>query len=155
MKKLTTKQSEILSYIKQFIAKYGFSPTMRDIGSYYDMSPNGAYDHVRAIENKGYIVRNGKGAARSIIVPENKIIVDATVIQKNKFYNTIKDKMKDLPKGQRCVLCGSTGKIERHHEDYNYPEITIDLCSKHHRQLHKIKNILNKSDYMVIIKKSP
>ena len=153
MNKLTAKQSEILSYIKQFISQYGFSPTIRDIGSYYNMSPNGAYRHIKSIENKGYIVRNGKGAARSIIIPENKIIVDASVIEKNKFYDTIKDKMKDLPKGKKCIICGTTKKIQRHHEDYNYPEITIDLCLKHHRQLHKIKNILSRSGYKFTIKK--
>ena len=154
MNKLTIKQSEILNYIKQFIIKYGFSPTIRDIGNQYSMSPNGAYSHVKALENKGYISRNGGRAARSIIVPENKVIVDASVIKKNRFYATIKDKMIDLPRGQRCVICGSTEKVERHHEDYNYPEITIDLCSKHHRQLHKIKNLLSKSGYKIIIKKS-
>ncbi len=151
MNKLTTRQSEILEYIKQFIGQYGFSPTIRDIGKKYNITPNGAYDHVKALENKGYIVRNGKGAARSIIVPESKIIVDPEIIKNNKFYTTIRDKMQDLPKGKKCIICGSCDNIERHHEDYTKPEITIDLCKKHHRKLHQIKRILNNNGYNLFI----
>jgi len=147
MKKLTNRQSEVLDYIKGFIEYYGFSPTIRDIASNDDISVKAAFDHVRAIENKGHIVRNRNGASRSIVVPENEIIVDESIIENNKFYMTIASKMPKLPKGQRCVICGSTEKIERHHEDYKFPEITIDLCFKHHRQLHKIKNILSHSGY--------
>ena len=155
MKKLTNKQTVILDYIKVFIENHGFSPTIREIGENFEMSVIGAYDHVRAIENKGHIIRNRK-TARSILIPNHKIDIDESVVENNKFYKRITNEMVKLPRGKRCIICGSKDKIERHHEDYNFPELTIDLCRKHHRELHKIKNILSHSGYeFTITKKQP
>lgn len=35
-----------------------------------------------------------------------------------------------------CVVCGSTEKIERHHEDYSKPKEVTFLCKKHHSERH-------------------
>ncbi len=57
-KKLTTKQKEILDYIIDYIKDKGYPPVVRDIASHFKMSSKGAYDHLLAIEKKGYIRRN-------------------------------------------------------------------------------------------------
>jgi len=57
-KKLTPKQQKILSFITDYIKDTGYPPTVRDIAGAFDMSSKGAYDHMTAIEKKGYIRRD-------------------------------------------------------------------------------------------------
>ncbi len=152
MKQLTDKQNEILHYIKWFISAHGFSPSIRDIADDYNMSTNGAYCHIKALENKGKIVRNKNGAARSIILPDDTSYKpDIETLNKNKKYSIIKHKMRPLPKGKRCVICNTTENIQRHHEDYSKSDDIIELCRNHHRELHIIKRILNKKGYAFTI----
>ncbi|MBM3235100.1 transcriptional repressor LexA [Candidatus Poribacteria bacterium] len=56
-KQLTKRQQEILDYIKIYIQTAGYPPTVRDIGRAFKISEKGAYDHLRAVERKGYIRR--------------------------------------------------------------------------------------------------
>jgi repressor LexA len=53
MKGLTKKQAEILDYINANVKLV--IPTFRDIAGNFGMTVKGAYDHVKAIEKKGYI----------------------------------------------------------------------------------------------------
>ena len=55
MKAITKRQSEVLTYIKTFIDEHHFPPTIREISEYFSISVKGAYDHVKALERKGYI----------------------------------------------------------------------------------------------------
>lgn len=154
MKKLTNRQKEILDYIKWFITEYGFSPSIRDIGSHFEMSPNGAYDHVIAIEKKGKIIRNNNGAKRSIVVVDTiEFIPDSKSITKSRDYQIVKSKMAAFPKGNKCIICNTIEDIHRHHEDYNKPFEVIELCRKHHKQLHITKRILTKKGYNLTISK--
>ena len=59
-KKLTKRQQEILDYIKNYIQTASYPPTVREIGGAFEISEKGAYDHLRAIERKGYIKRTAK-----------------------------------------------------------------------------------------------
>jgi len=59
-KELTKRQQEVLDYIKNYIKAAGYPPTVREIGGNFEMSEKGAYDHLRAIEKKGYIKRAAK-----------------------------------------------------------------------------------------------
>ncbi len=52
---LTARQREIFSFIKESIGESGFPPTIREIGSHFDITVKGAYDHLKAIEKKGYL----------------------------------------------------------------------------------------------------
>ncbi|MFQ6041258.1 MAG: transcriptional repressor LexA [Candidatus Poribacteria bacterium] len=54
---LTKRQKDILDYIKNYIQTVGYPPTVREIGGAFKISEKGAYDHLRAIEKKGYIKR--------------------------------------------------------------------------------------------------
>jgi len=55
MKAITSRQSEVLDYIKAFIGEHHFPPTMREISEHFSISVKGAYDHVKALEKKGYL----------------------------------------------------------------------------------------------------
>lgn len=55
---LTDRQQEILDFISKSIAKRGYPPTLREIGSHFGIkSTNGVNDHLRALEKKGYLQR--------------------------------------------------------------------------------------------------
>lgn len=58
---LTSRQKKIFNYIRQQIDKRGYGPTVREIADAFNIgSPNGVVGHLRALENKGYIVRKAK-----------------------------------------------------------------------------------------------
>ncbi len=55
MKKLTARQTQVLDFIRSFIEKHAYPPTMREIAANFQISPKGAHDHVKALERKGKI----------------------------------------------------------------------------------------------------
>jgi repressor LexA len=55
MRGITRRQSEVLDYIKTFIGEHHFPPTIREISEHFSISVKGAYDHVKALEKKGYL----------------------------------------------------------------------------------------------------
>lgn len=55
MKELTDKQISILNYIEGYIIGQGYPPTIREIGDKFQITAKGAYDHLKAIEKKGFI----------------------------------------------------------------------------------------------------
>ena len=80
-KQLTTKQERILDFIKESIKESGFPPTVREIGEKFNITVKGAYDHVKAIEKKGFI-KTEQNKSRAIVVlnEEEEIPVDAITI---------------------------------------------------------------------------
>ena len=66
-KELTTKQEKIFEFIKTEIKESGFPPTVREIGDKFSITVKGAYDHVKAIEKKGYI-RTEQNKSRAIVI---------------------------------------------------------------------------------------
>jgi repressor LexA len=77
-KQLTIKQEKIYDFIKGSIKDEGFPPTVREIGEQFNITVKGAYDHVKAIEKKGYI-KTEQNKSRAIVVTgeEEEIPVDA------------------------------------------------------------------------------
>lgn len=68
MEKLTSKQENILDYLKECIENNGYTPTIREIADYFDYkSTNTVNDHLQALIRKGYISKKN-GAARTIII---------------------------------------------------------------------------------------
>jgi len=66
MKKVTTRQQDIYSYIKEFISLNKFPPTIREIGEKFDIkSTNGVRDALLSLERKGLIKKLSR-QARSI-----------------------------------------------------------------------------------------
>lgn len=52
MKKLTNRQNEVLSFIRNYLNKHKYPPTIREIAGNFSISVKGAYDHVKALEKK-------------------------------------------------------------------------------------------------------
>lgn len=65
MKVLTDKQQAVLKYITKVIRDSGFAPTIREIADEFEITAKGAYDHLKAIEKKGYLKTN-KNQSRAI-----------------------------------------------------------------------------------------
>ncbi len=60
---LTDRQREIYDFIKGKIESRGYGPTVREIGLAFDIrSPNGVMCHLKALEKKGLILREGFSA---------------------------------------------------------------------------------------------
>ncbi|MEP0814122.1 MAG: repressor LexA [bacterium] len=69
MKEITDNQKVILEIVAEFIDDEGYPPTIRDIAGAYQCSVKGAYDHVLALEKKGYLVRD-KMRSRGILLTD-------------------------------------------------------------------------------------
>lgn len=70
---LTKKQKQILDYITEFISINGFSPSYREIAEYFGLSsPATIYEHIKGLEDKGYIKAEDK-KARSIKIFKKEI----------------------------------------------------------------------------------
>jgi repressor LexA len=60
---LTERQKEIYEFIRLKIETRGYGPTVREIGDQFDIkSPNGVMCHLKALEKKGLIKREGRSA---------------------------------------------------------------------------------------------
>jgi len=56
---ITRRQQQVLDFINRCIAERGYPPTMREIGNHMGIrSTNGVNDHLKALERKGYLVRD-------------------------------------------------------------------------------------------------
>ncbi len=55
---LTKRQKDILDYVKDFLHRHGYSPTLEEIANHFSLaSLNGVYKHLRALEERGFIRR--------------------------------------------------------------------------------------------------
>ena len=62
---LTVRQREIYDFIRHKIESRGYGPTVREIGTAFDIkSPNGVMCHLKALEKKGLIIRENFSARR-------------------------------------------------------------------------------------------
>lgn len=69
---LTERQREIYEFIRDKIETRGYGPTVREIGLGFDIkSPNGVMCHLKALEKKGLIIREGF-AARAIQLVDHR-----------------------------------------------------------------------------------
>ena len=57
-KELTKRQQQVLDFIINYLKNTGYPPTVREVGNEFKISSKGAYDHLIAIEKKGYIRRS-------------------------------------------------------------------------------------------------
>ncbi len=54
---LTPRQREVLDFVKEFTLESGYPPSVREIGRHFDIYPRAAFDHLKALERKGYLRR--------------------------------------------------------------------------------------------------
>jgi repressor LexA len=70
---LTDRQREIYDFIRGKIESRGYGPTVREIGTAFDIkSPNGVMCHLKALEKKGLIIREGF-SARAIQLVDHRL----------------------------------------------------------------------------------
>lgn len=65
MRELTEKQNAILTFIQAYIQEQGYPPTIREIARRFKITAKGAYDHMKALEKKGYI-KTEKNRSRAL-----------------------------------------------------------------------------------------
>lgn len=87
MEKLTKKQNDVLVFLKKSIAKNGFPPTVREIGSALGLSsPATTHAHLNTLETKGYIKKVGsKNRAIELLVKneyEKEDVVEVPLLGK-------------------------------------------------------------------------
>ncbi len=54
---LTSRQREIFNFVRRFIKERGYPPSVREIGEHFDIYPRAVFDHLKALERKGYLKR--------------------------------------------------------------------------------------------------
>ncbi len=69
---ITSKEKEILKFIKNFIKEKGFSPSIREIASFFNIAPKNAHKYINNLEKKGYI-KKAKNISRGISISLPKI----------------------------------------------------------------------------------
>lgn len=78
-KDLTEKQQHILNFIKESINNSGFPPTVREIGDKFGITVKGAYDHMKAIEKKGFI-KTEHNKSRAIVIINDELEIKSSGI---------------------------------------------------------------------------
>jgi repressor LexA len=74
---LTERQREIYDFIKEKIESRGYGPTVREIGVAFEIrSPNGVMCHLKALEKKGLIKREGFSARAIMLVDHHRPTAD-------------------------------------------------------------------------------
>jgi repressor LexA len=80
MKDLTQKQKQILEFITNFVKEKNYPPSIREIADHFQITPKGAYDHLKAIEKKGFI-KTEKNRSRAIELVKTNTDVDLDMIK--------------------------------------------------------------------------
>jgi len=75
---LTKRQRQILDFITEFKQKYGYAPSYREIGEYFNLtSPATIHDHIQNLAKKG-LIKISHNEARSIeLIEENVNFTEA------------------------------------------------------------------------------
>lgn len=89
MEELTRRQSEVLSYVKEYIVSHGYPPTVREIGRALNISsPATIHAHLANLETKGFIRKeDSKNRAIELLVQNefverNESVVDVPLLGK-------------------------------------------------------------------------
>lgn len=70
MKHLTARQNDVMAFIHERITQQGYAPSFREIAEHLHITIKGAYDHVLALERKGYLRRH-RNTARSLTITKD------------------------------------------------------------------------------------
>ncbi len=73
-KELTKKQAKIVKFIKDYIERNAYPPSYDEIAEHFKMSKPSVFDHLNAIQKKGYI-RKRHYRARTIELVEKSAVV--------------------------------------------------------------------------------
>ncbi|MEG0826463.1 MAG: transcriptional repressor LexA [Bacilli bacterium] len=80
MEKLTTRQNEVLDYVKSYVATNGYPPAIREIGKALGLnSPATIHSHLTSLESKGYIKKTNSRYRSLELLVGNEYIKDDIV----------------------------------------------------------------------------
>jgi len=68
MHNVTPRQMEILTFLRDFRSRHGYSPTLQEIGDALGLTKVTVFEHVVALEKKGALSRGSRHSARSLRV---------------------------------------------------------------------------------------
>ena len=81
LQELTFKQKRIYDFLSATIREKGYAPSIPEIGKRFKIaSTRGVFDHLKALEKKGYIRRIGRRAIEIVNVSGRSALPDATEI---------------------------------------------------------------------------
>jgi repressor LexA len=87
---LTTKQREILDFIRMRIREQSYPPTVREIGEALGLSSSSTvHSHIAALEAKGYLKRNGSSARALTVVEDGTLEEDGTPAVDEEIYRNM------------------------------------------------------------------
>ena len=120
MKTITDKQQEVLTFIEGWIAEHGYSPSVREVALFFEVSVNAAAQHLRSLEQKNFLSRAaGKGRA-------------LTLVQKQRtndsfFSNPLARDQENLSRIPRFPLVGTIPAGTPHPVNDDLPESFLEL----------------------------
>lgn len=78
---LTARQREVLDFVRHFMTRVGYPPTVREIGSHFGFVPRSVFDHLKALERKGYLRRDpAKSRSLQILDPALAPLSDSRLV---------------------------------------------------------------------------
>ena len=87
--KLTKKQELVLNYIKEYTAKHGFPPAVREIAKGVGLnSPSSVHSHIKRLERDGFIKKTDSKFRTLEVVGINEFKVNNSEAIKLKLYST-------------------------------------------------------------------
>lgn len=67
MRGVTDKQQRVLDFIAAFIANEGMPPTVYELADHFEVSTATAFNHLRALQKKGFIHRSSKARSLTLL----------------------------------------------------------------------------------------
>ena len=120
MRSLTNRQREVLDFINSYIGNHKYAPSIRELAEYFSISLRGGYDHLKALEKKGF-VRCTEGKSRALEVLDydlsdrplqmiripilGKIAAGKPVFAQENFEGTVSVSSELLGDGEYFALC--------------------------------------------------
>jgi len=73
---VTPRQFQILTFVRDYRRRLGYSPTMQEIGDHLGLTKVTVFEHVGALERKGLLRRGARHKARSLQVTSKATFPD-------------------------------------------------------------------------------
>ena len=74
MREMTSRQRQVLEFMRSFTERHGVPPAVREIAERFGFTARAAFDHLKALERKGMLQRRvtSKRASRTLVLPDRR-----------------------------------------------------------------------------------